>query len=136
MALRPLNTLQWIGLLGTFTLGTSYATDLTRALAGPRDIWWTPATLAQPLEAGREVFELRVAGEPLARHLASGSLRRLGPDGQSHPVTAADVSLRLNHWEQTRAGLLAQTAWTGPLLGACLTLLGVGTFQRKRERGA
>ena len=135
---RSVKPLVLLGLLGTLIFGSSFATQYGRALWGNRDIWWTPRSMALPLDQTRDVFELYVSGTSLGDHLVRRSLSAVEGSGRSYAVVAEDIRVRLNNWQTVRGSLLHSAVPAAFLLGASVTCLGLGVagwLVGRREAG-
>ena len=74
MPKKSFNPVLLAGLLGVFTVGTSFIVSVCNVSFGDRDIWWTHRGMRVTMEETRNEFELFIAGKPLKKHLASGTL--------------------------------------------------------------
>jgi len=71
-----------------------------------RNYFWTPTIHQEPLEKGKDSFEIYVRGQLLNRRLQAGELALKNGESWS-PLQERDVSVRLNHiHEVTRTPLL------------------------------
>lgn len=135
---RGINHLLWIGLVGTLTIGSSYIAKVYSAFRGEQDIWWTPQSMRVPFEDTKSSFELYLAGQPLRKHLADGTLFAVDRNGQQFRVASEDITARMNNWDKTKASFLTHTTITGVAFGVTVTILGLGLGQviaRRRESG-
>jgi hypothetical protein len=100
-------------------------TQIGRALQNfHRNYFWTPTVRQEPLEKGKDTFEIYVRGKLLNTRLQAGEIAL--KDGESWlPLQQGDVSVRLNHIQEvTRVPLLlgvgslsAALAWLVALPG-------------------
>lgn len=131
---QALNPLLWIGLISTFTLGSSFVADLAELTYGKTDIYWTHQQMRLPLQALSNTAELYVDGQPLTRLLAQGRLLLRQPDGSTQSLSRDVLSVRVNNWPSVRAGILSRALWRGFGTGIALTLLAVGIGHSRRQR--
>jgi len=136
MGMKSPNALVLIGVLGTLILGSTFFVDAYRAFLGPRNIWWTPKSMALSIEEVRDDFEIVIGGELLRDRIAERSLLAVGPDGGHHPIAGSDVRVRFNNWNRVKARFLTTTTFIGPPFGAALALLVVGLRGRGSKPGA
>lgn len=135
MNMRSFNPLVFVGLVGLLTVGSQLFVQVYIAFYGPRDHHWTHMDMRLPLEETQERFRVFIAGEPLERRLAEGTLYARDGDGAGFRVVPADVSARVNHWPETRARTLAIALLPAAMTGAALALLVTGLIQVLRRRG-
>jgi len=133
---RDINALLLIGIIGAAVLGPQFAVQYGRATWGDKDIWWTPASLALPLQETKQEFRVFLSGEPLQGHLERGSLSATDPNGRSYQVVSEDIRVRLNNWNKVRASHLHSAVLSAFMLGVSVTflLLGVLQFATRRRR--
>jgi hypothetical protein len=137
MKTRPrINPLVFMGIIGLFTIGTSFGLQLYRAYGTERDIWWTAVTMPLSVEETEDDFRLSIAGKPLREHLAEGSLFALDSEGEEYRVVSEDVKVRVNNWNKVKSSILESAVATGVALGAVITVLVIGLVEvyRKRKR--
>lgn len=131
---REINALLLIGIIGTAVAGSQFAVNYGRATWGDKDIWWTPASLALPLEDTKHQFRIFLSGEPLQNHLEEGSLSATDSSGQSYRVVAEDLRVRLNNWNKVKASHLHSAVLSAFMLGVSLTCLFLGVLQSVTSR--
>jgi len=74
--------------------------QLGRALEGfHRNYFWTPTVRQEPLEKGKDTFEVYVRGKLLNTRLQAGELALKNGDSWS-PLSESDVTVRLNHLQE------------------------------------
>jgi hypothetical protein len=122
-----------IGIIGTAVFLSHFGVSYGRAMWGSRDMWWTPRSLALPLDDSRDEFRVFVLGEPLSDHVERGSLTVIDEGGEPHVIGPADVRVRLNNWDATRASLLHSAVYAAFMLGASATCLALGLAQFLRQ---
>ncbi len=115
-----------IGLMGTIMVGSSFFMDVGRSLRKDPGIWWTHIDRKLPLEKSENHFELYIAGKRLQQHLSDGTLLGIDPYGNIYRIMPADVAVRLNNWDNVKAGRMKRTMLSGPLFGVFFTLLILG----------
>ena len=89
-----------------------------------RNYFWTPTTHQEPLEVGKDSFEVYVRGKLLNSRLQAGELALKNGESWS-PLSGSDMTVRLNHLQEvTRFPLLlgvgllsAAIAWLVALPG-------------------
>jgi len=126
---NQINTILWIGLIGTLLIGTGFITDVYRVFWGDQNIWWTNQTMRLPIDETRDNFELYLGGEPLAKHLSKGTLYSIDKSGKPSPIVFKDITVRLNNWNKVRASILTHTIISGFAFGVASTLLIIGLIQ-------
>jgi len=129
MIKKQINTLLWIGLIGTLIVGTSFITDIYRAFWGDRSIWWTHQAMRLPLEETRDNLEIYIGGETLRKHLSDRTLFSVDKNGKQYPIVSKDITVRLNNWDKTKASILTNTTISGFAFGVAITLLMMGLIQ-------
>ena len=129
MIKKQINTLLWIGLIGTLIVGTSFITDVYRAFWGDRSIWWTHQAMRLPLEETRDNFDIYIGGETLRKHLSDRTLFSVDKNGKQYPIVSKDITVRLNNWDKTKASILTNTTISGFAFGVAITLLMMGLIQ-------
>jgi hypothetical protein len=132
---RKFNELLIIGITGTAIFGSIFAVNYGETVWGNKDIWWTPISMALPLNETKQEIELYIKGELLQKHLERGTLIAVGKEGQSSPLVANDVNVRLNNWNKIKASKLNNVTVSSLFLGVSLTLLVMGFIQYfKKEK--
>lgn len=126
---KPLNPLLLIGIIGFFTVGSSFFVDIYRAFYGQKDIYWTHQSMKLPLETTENDFQIFIGGKRLQHHLSDNTLFATDTNGEQYPVVSKDITVRLNNWHKVQTGILTQAVFTGVALGATVTMLFVGLFQ-------
>jgi hypothetical protein len=134
MAGRSINSLVWIGLTGTFFIGSSFFADLNQAFRGNSGIWWTHDELRLPLEETKNDVEVYISGKLLQKHITDETLTGMDGNGKPYIVVSRDVVVRLNNMDKIRASILTRTTVSGLGLGVSLTLLVTGLIQVFRRR--
>ncbi len=131
-----MNALLLIGIIGMAVIGSHFGVTYGRAVWGNKDIWWTPMSLALPLEDTSHDFRLFLGGEPLLEHVERGTLTVLDANGQPYQVSSEDIRVRLNNWPEVKADFLHSAVFSGILLGISLTclILGLTEFIRSRKQ--
>lgn len=127
--MKTFNAWLSVGILGSTIFGSQLATDYGRAMWGDRDMWWTPGSMALPLDQTGEAFQIYLGGELLQRHVERGTLTAVDPQGRPYRVSHGDLRVRLNNWNQTRASFLHAAVFSAFMLGMSLVCLGVGARQ-------
>lgn len=130
-----LNPVLLIGLLGLFGVGSQFVVHLYQAFYAPRDIYWTHTRSPLTLDETRDTFQVFIAGKPLDRHLAEGTLFAVADNGERYPVVARDVTARVNHWPRVQAERLTWTVFMALLVGPVLALLAAGIVVAVRAPG-
>ena len=108
----------WAMVFGSFGL-----VQLGRALQDfHKNYFWTPTVRQEPLEVGKENFEVYVRGQLLNRRLEAGELAL--KNGTSWlPLTESDVTVRLNHiHEVTRLPLMMGVSFLSAALAWLIAL--------------
>ena len=131
-----INSLLWIGILGSLIIGSSFFTNVYHAFWAEQNIWWTPQTMRLPIEETRDNFELYIGGKLLQKHLSDGTLFSMDKNGAQYRVVSKDISARLNNWNKTKASLLTNATISSFLFGVSLTLLIIGLIQMFMGRDA
>jgi len=129
MVNNRINTILWIGLIGTLLIGTSFITDVYRVFWGDQNIWWTHQAMRLPIDEMRDNFELYFGGEPLSKHLSNGTLFSVDKNGKQYPIAFKDITVRLNNWNKVRASILTYTTMSGFAFGVVSTLLVIGLIK-------
>lgn len=130
-----INALLLIGIIGTSVFCAHFGINYGRAVWGNSEIWWTPRSLALPLEETSHEFRLFIRGANLQDILEHGSLRALDSEGNSYQVTYEDITIRLNNWPEVKATFLHSAVFSGIMLGISITclILGLSSFIRSRR---
>ena len=94
-----------------------------------RNYFWTPTVHQEPLEKGKDTFEIYVRGRLLNTRLQAGEIAL--KDGESWlPLQQADVSVRLNHIQEvSRVPLLLGVGFLSAALAWLLALPGMRSGQ-------
>lgn len=131
-----MNALLLIGIIGMAVIGSHFGVTYGRAVWGNKDIWWTPMSLALPLEDTSQDFRLFIGGEPLLEHVERGTLTARDANGQPYQVSSEDIRVRLNNWLDVKADFLHSAVFSGILLGISLTclILGLAEFIRSPKQ--
>jgi len=131
-----MNALLLIGLIGTFTNGTYFLTQIARAYWGDRNMWWTPAKMAIPFEDTGDKFEIFIRGKLLRGYLADTALYVKSGEAYEDPVSSEDLKVRLNNWYRVKSSILSNAILGAFLLGVSLACLTVGLIRilSRRER--
>jgi len=133
-----INPLLLIGLIGFFTVGSSFFVDIYRAFYGEKDIYWTHQEMKLPVEKTGNDFQLFIAEKLLQNHLSDKTIYAIDKNGTQYPVVVEDITVRLNNWNKVKATILAKATFTGVFFGIALTLLITGLVQvfiQKRKNG-
>ena len=123
-----------IGMIGIFTCGSPFAVKYSQVPWGNRDIWWTPMTMALPLEETKNDFAIYLNGESLHRHIARGTLTVSTDAGESSQVASGGIQVRINNWYKIKASLLHGSVFFALVLGSCATFFGIGVAQWLDQR--
>lgn len=123
---KAMHPLLLIGLIGVFTIGSSFVIDIYRAFYGNDTVYWTHRMVKMPLAKTSGDVQVFIAGKSLQEHADHGTLIAINARGGHSPVAADDITVRLNNWHKIKAGLLTKMVWTGFALGINLTLLATG----------
>lgn len=132
---KTANLLLLIGIIGTATFGFMFVADYAQELWGNKDIWWTPLSMALPLDKTTKQFEMFVKDETLQNHLQRGSLSFVDKRGQSHTVVSGDVKVRLNNWNKIKASILHRSVFMAFLAGSSVTFLILGMLLLLKKEG-
>lgn len=90
-----------------------------------RNYFWTPTILQEPLEQGKDTFEVYVRGKVLKGRLEAGELALKIGDSWL-PLQESDVTLRLNHIQEvTRVSLLLGIGFLSAALAWLVALPGM-----------
>lgn len=133
MNLKRINPLLWIGLLGLFTIGTSYFIDIYKVFWGNDEIYWTPDSMKLPVAETVDEFQLFVDDKPLQNHITDRTLYYMDREGVQYAVNENSIGIRLNNWNKEKANILTKAAFTGVAFGVVLTLLVIGLVQNLRS---
>lgn len=115
-----------IGVIGCCTLGSHFFARYAQAVWGDRENWWTPRSMALPLNETRDDFRVFVGDELLQDRIRDGALYIAGDAGEPTPVSAETVEVRMNNWPATKAGLLHGAVISAFGFGANAAFLGLG----------
>ncbi len=126
------NPVLFIGVLGLLTIGSALASNLAEVFWGNRDIWWTHAAMPLALNQTSDRFQVIVAGKPLNDRLQTGQLFLQQDDGALVPLVAADVTARVNNWQEESARKLLFAVPEAFIVGACVMLVAWGLVSRNR----
>jgi hypothetical protein len=129
MKTKSINPLIIIGLIGFFTLGSSFFVDIYRAFYGKNDIYWTHQEMKLTIESTKNDFQLFIAGKLLQDHLSDKTIYAIDKNGSQYPVVAEDINIRLNNWNKVKSKILTKAIFTGFAFGITLTLLIIGLVQ-------
>ncbi len=122
-----------VTLIGLFVVAMGLV-QLVPKFFEPRDIWWTPRSMALSLQDSRDRVEVFVADKLLRDRVADRSLHLVAEDGTARPVQADDIRLRLNNWDARRADLYWQAMFSAAYLALGVAMLVVGLFFVPKER--
>jgi len=90
-----------------------------------RNYFWTPTTRQEPVEKGKETFEVYVRGKLLNSRLQAGELALKNGESWS-PLQQGDVTVRLNHIQEvTRIPLLLGVGFLSAALAWLIALPGM-----------
>ena len=90
-----------------------------------RNYFWTPTTRQEPVEKGKETFEVYVRGKLLNSRLQAGELALKNGESWS-PLQQGDVTVRLNHIQEvTRIPLLLGVGFMSAALAWLIALPGM-----------
>ncbi len=96
-----------------------------------RNYFWTPTVRQEPLEKGKDTFEVYILGKLLNSRLQAGQLALKNGESWS-PLSESDITVRLNHLQEvTRFPLLLGVS----LLSAALAWLVALPGMRSGEAG-
>jgi hypothetical protein len=100
--------------------------QLGRALQNfHRNYFWTPTTRQEPMEEGKETFEVYVRGKLMNSRLKAGELALKNGESWS-PLQSDDVTVRLNHIQEvTRVPLLLGVGFLSAALAWLIALPGM-----------
>ncbi|MBN1614636.1 MAG: hypothetical protein JW950_09250 [Deltaproteobacteria bacterium] len=135
---KSINPFLLIGLIGLFTVGSSFLADLYRVFYGEKDIYWTHRDMKLPLEETLNDFQVFIAGKRLQNHLSEKTLYIVDTNGTQYPIVTKDINVRLNNWNKVKAAILTKAVFIGVAFGAVLTLLITGavlTISQKKKKG-
>ncbi len=124
------------GIIGISLFGSQFGIYYYRAVWGNAEIWWTPKTMALPINDTKNDFELFLNDELLQDHLKRGSLSATDRNGQPMPVVSDDIVVRLNNWHKTKVSFLHTAVYMALLLGASLMSQVIGIVQMLVEKNA
>jgi hypothetical protein len=90
-----------------------------------RNYFWTPTTRQEPVEKGKDTFEVYVRGKLLKSRLQAGELALKSGESWS-PLQEGDVTVRLNHIQEvTRVPLLVGVGFLSAALAWLVALPGM-----------
>ena len=90
-----------------------------------RNYFWTPTTRQEPVEKGKDTFEIYVHGKLLNSRLQVGELALKNGESWS-PLQEGDVTVRLNHIQEvTRVPLLLGVGFMSAALAWLIALPGM-----------
>lgn len=90
-----------------------------------RNYFWTPTTRQEPVEKGKDTFEIYVHGKLLNSRLQAGELA-LKNGASWSPLQEGDVTVRLNHIQEvTRVPLLLGVGFMSAALAWLIALPGM-----------
>jgi len=90
-----------------------------------RNYFWTPTTHQEPVEKGKDTFEVYVRGKLLDNRLQAGELAFKNGESWS-PLQEGDVTVRLNHIQEvTRVPLLLGVGFISAALAWLVALPGM-----------
>ncbi len=130
-----INALFIIGIIGISVFGSHFGVQYGRAVWGNKDIWWTPMSMALPIEETVQDFQIFIGGNLLQEHLEQRSLTVRDANSRTYQVVSEDIKVRLNNWHEVKTDFLHSAVFSGILLGislACL-ILGLAEFIRNRR---
>jgi hypothetical protein len=128
-----LNALLLIGIIGTFTVGTTFATNVYRAFWGNRNIYWTARTMPLTIGETKNSFEMFIHRKSIHDHLTEGTLQVVLENGDQKPIAPSDIAVRINNWDKVKSSILAQSLIPSILFGASCTMLIIGVIQILRR---
>ena len=123
------NILLIFGIIGVSLFGLQFGIYYHRAVFGNSDIWWTPKSLALPINNTRNDFEIFLNDQRLQDHLERGSIYATDQNGHLIPLLTEDVVVRLNNWHKIKASSLHTAVYMALFLGASFMLLLIGIAQ-------
>jgi len=126
---KAIKSLLLIGLIGCFTIGTSFIINIHHAFWGPKNIWWTSPAMKLPIEKTNNYFELFIGGKNLQKHLSEKTLIAVDENGIKYPVVSKDISVRLNNWYKIKSDILTRVIFSGIAFGVAIILLIIGLMQ-------
>jgi hypothetical protein len=132
-----LNALLLIGIIGTFTVGTTFAINVYRAFWGNQNIYWTARTMPLTIGETKNSFELFINKKSLHDHLSDGTLQAVLENGDQRSLVPSDITVRINNWHKVKASILAHSLLPCFLFSASFTMLIMGIiqlFSRKMNR--
>lgn len=129
MRKKSFNPFLFVGLLGTLIAGTSFSVSMYNVFFCDRGIWWTHRDMRAAFDDTKNEFELFIAGKPLKKHLAAGTLFLTDENKKQNRIVSEDITARLNNWSKVKATMLIYTTITGFIFGISITLFAIGLFQ-------
>ncbi|NCC25177.1 MAG: hypothetical protein EOM25_08250 [Deltaproteobacteria bacterium] len=127
---KPLNGMLIFGVITTFVFGSTLATSLVGAFWGPKDIWWTPASMALPLSQTANDFQMFIAGTPVDELVTSDRLQTIDAQEHEFKVALEDIRIRKNNWLATKARELTMAVFQAFGFGLGLGFLCTGLLSR------
>jgi hypothetical protein len=98
-----------------------------------RNYFWTPKTRQEPVEEGKETFEVYVRGKLLNSRLQAGELALKNGESWS-PLQSDDVTVRLNHIQEVkRVPLLLGVGFLSAALAWLIALPGMRSGRESVE---
>lgn len=137
MRTKSINPLLLIGMIGVFTIGSSLTADLMQVFSEEQreqDMYWTHKDRPLSLEKTGDRLQVMIGGKPLQDHLDGKTFFAADGELVPYPVTAQDVTVRVNNWPAVKARILTKTTFTGFAFGVNLTLMIVGLVQTCLQR--
>jgi hypothetical protein len=132
-----LNALLLIGIIGTFTVGATFAINVYRAFWGNQNIYWTARTMPLTIGETKNSFELFINKKSLHDHLSDGTLQAVLENGDQRSLVPSDITVRINNWHKVKASILPHSLLPCFLFSASFTMLIMGIiqlFSRKMNR--
>jgi len=94
-----------------------------------RNYFWTPTVRQEPLEKGKDTFEVYIHGKLLNSRIQAGELALKNSESWS-VLTEGDVTVRLNHIQEvTRVPLLVGVGFLSAALAWLVALPGMRSGQ-------
>ena len=137
MKQMKLNALLLIGIIGTFTVGTTFAINVYRAFWGNPNIYWTARTMPLTIDETKSSFEIFINRKSIHDHLSDGTLQAVLENGDQKSIVSNDITVRINNWHKVKASILAHSLVPCFLFSASFTMLIIGIIQiflRKSNR--
>jgi len=127
--MRKMNGWLLIGFIGIAVFGSHFGIQYGRALWSSSAKWWTPKSMALPLDSTRQDFNLFINGIMLQDYIERGSLYTRDTQGELLRVTPDDIEVRLNNWNKVRFSWLHFAVFFAFVLGISLMCFIVGVIQ-------